>query len=115
MIQHIYDSHYEGAESAADYVRQWNSLKGRIDEERYADVLERLEYQAGHAIVWRDAICNWFFRASGIPDAKGRVGHHAERRASFDPQRRLLSALARRWLHHSRFCYHRKSRGRRIC
>ena len=79
VIQNIYDSHYEGAERAADYVRQWNSLKGRVDEQRYADVLARLEYQAGHAIVWRDAICNWFFRASGIPDAKGRVGHHAER------------------------------------
>ncbi len=79
VIQHIYDSHYEGAERAADYVRQWNSLKGRVDEERYADVLARLEYQAGHAIVWRDAICNWFFRASGIPDAKGRAGHYPER------------------------------------
>src|SRR5713101_5487135 len=79
VIQHIYDSHYEGAELAADFARRWNSLKGRIDDERYADVLARLEYQAGHAIVWRDAICNWFLRASGIPDAKGRVGHHPNR------------------------------------
>ena len=30
-------------------------------------MLERLEYQAGHAQVWRDAICNWFMRRSGIP------------------------------------------------
>jgi len=79
VIQHIYDSHYEGAELAADFARRWNSLKGRIDDERYADVLARLEYQAGHAIVWRDAICNWFLRASGIPDAKGRAGHHPNR------------------------------------
>jgi len=79
VIQHIYDSHYEGAELAADFAWRWNSLKGRIDDERYADVLARLEYQAGHAIVWRDAICNWFLRASGIPDAKGRVGHHPNR------------------------------------
>jgi len=42
-------------------------------------VLARLEYQAGHSIVWRDAICNWFFRISGIPDARGRVGHHPGR------------------------------------
>jgi alpha-glucuronidase len=79
VIQHVYDSHYEGAELAEHFVRQWSSLKGRIDDERYADVLARLEYQAGHAIVWRDAIGNWFLRASGIPDAKGRVGHHPNR------------------------------------
>jgi alpha-glucuronidase len=79
VIQHIYDSHYDGADRAADFVQQWNSLKGRIDDARYADVLARLEYQAGHAIVWRDAICNWFLRASGIPDAKGRVGNHPDR------------------------------------
>ncbi|MGH9505213.1 MAG: alpha-glucuronidase family glycosyl hydrolase [Terriglobales bacterium] len=79
VIQHIYDSHYEGAEQAADFVRQWQTLKHSIDEERYAAVLARLEYQAGHAIVWRDAICNWFFRTSGIADDKGRVGNHPDR------------------------------------
>jgi alpha-glucuronidase len=79
VIQHIYDSHYEGAERAGHYVRQWESLAGRVDEERYAAVLKRLEYQAGHAIVWRDAICNWFFRTSGIPDAEGRVGNYPGR------------------------------------
>jgi alpha-glucuronidase len=42
-------------------------------------VLARLQYQAGHANVWRDAICNWFLRASGIPDAQGRVGHPSGR------------------------------------
>lgn len=60
-------------------VEQWKSLKGRIDDERYVAVLARLEYQAGHAIVWRDAICNWFQRISGIADQKGRVGRYPER------------------------------------
>ena len=41
--------------------------------------LERLKYQAGHAIVWRDAVCDWFHRESGIADVKGRVGHHPDR------------------------------------
>jgi alpha-glucuronidase len=41
--------------------------------------LSKLEYQAGHAIVWRDAICNWFLRESGIPDEKGRAGHFPNR------------------------------------
>jgi alpha-glucuronidase len=79
VIQHIYDSHYEGAERVALHVHQWKSLRGRIDEQRYSDVLARLEYQAGHAIVWRDAICNWFFRASGIPDGQHRVGNYPDR------------------------------------
>jgi alpha-glucuronidase len=51
-------------------------LKGRIDEPRYNAVLARLAYQAGHSIVWRDAVCDWFRRASGIPDSHGRVGNH---------------------------------------
>jgi alpha-glucuronidase len=75
VIQHIYDSHYEGAEQAAGLVTQWKSLHGQIDDERYEDVLKRLEYQAGHAIVWRDTVVNWFYKKSGISDAKGRVGH----------------------------------------
>ena len=79
VIQHIYDSHYAGAEASANLIQQWNSLTGRVDGERYAEVLKRLEYQAGHAIVWRDAVCNWFLRVSGIPDQRGRVGHYPGR------------------------------------
>jgi hypothetical protein len=79
VIQHIYDSHYAGAQLAAGFVNQWKTLKGRVDEERYAEVLKRLEYQAGHAIVWRDAVCNWFFQISGLADKLGRVGHYPGR------------------------------------
>jgi alpha-glucuronidase len=79
VIQHIYDSHYEGAQQAQQFVEQWRSLEGRIDHERYEAVLSRLEYQAGHAIVWRDAVCNWFLRMSGITDTKRRVGSYPDR------------------------------------
>ena len=44
-----------------------------MDAVRYRDVLAHLEYQAGHAVVWRDAVCGWFRRTSGMPDAAGRV------------------------------------------
>ena len=74
IIQHIYDTHYEGAEEANQLVRQWESIKGLVDAQRYEEVLNRLEYQAGHAQVWRDAVCNWFLRMSGIPDLKKRAG-----------------------------------------
>src|SRR4051812_25095519 len=73
VIQHIYDSHYDGAEKAAGLVGQWESMRGEIDEQRYAEVLKKLNYQAGHATVWRDAVVNWFFNKSGIPDMKGRI------------------------------------------
>ena len=76
VIQYIYDSHYEGAEAVEGYVRDWKTLKGRVDDQRYQEVLAQLEYQAGQAEVWRDAVSNWFLRASGIPDAKGRVGNY---------------------------------------
>ncbi len=79
VIQTLYDLHYEGAAKAAENVRDWEQLKGHIDDERYNEVFRRLQYQAGHAIVWRDAVCSYFQRVSGIADAKGRVGHYAGR------------------------------------
>jgi alpha-glucuronidase len=79
VIQHIYDSHYDGADHAAKFVSEWKALQGHIDNERYAEVLARLQYQEGHAIVWRDAINDWFHRVSGIADQQGRVGNHPDR------------------------------------
>jgi alpha-glucuronidase len=77
VIQHIYDSHYNGADRARDFVSQWQELHSHIDRERYRDILARLEYQAGEAIVWRDTICDWIYQLSGIPDDQGRVVAHA--------------------------------------
>lgn len=79
VIQHFYDAHYAGAEEAARFVADWRKLERKVDDERYAAVLKDFEYQAGHACVWRDAINDWFFKKSGIPDAKGRVGNHPGR------------------------------------
>jgi alpha-glucuronidase len=79
VIQYLYDSHYEGAAAVAGFVRAWKSLEGRVDEQRYLEVLAQLEYQAGQAEVWRDAVSNWFLRASGVPDAERRVGRYPGR------------------------------------
>jgi alpha-glucuronidase len=73
VIQHIYDSHYEGAEEAQNFVVRWRSLEGHLDESRYRDILARFEYQAQEAILWRDTICRWIYELSHIRDAKGRV------------------------------------------
>lgn len=74
VIQYIYDAHYNGAQTAAANVNLWKSLQGMIDDERYEDTLFKLSYQAGHAIVWRDAITGFFFNSSTIPDDSKRVG-----------------------------------------
>jgi alpha-glucuronidase len=79
VIQHIYDAHYAGAQTAAGFVDSWQRLQGLVDEERFGQVLKLLNFQAGHAVVWRDAIDVWFMRESGIADALGRVGHDANR------------------------------------
>lgn len=74
LVQHIYDSHYEGAERANDFVARWQALAGHLDDERYRDILGRFEFQAGEAVKWRDVICGWAFRMSGIPDQRARFG-----------------------------------------
>jgi alpha-glucuronidase len=79
VIQYLYDSHYEGAEQAAQFAHQWATLEGRIDQDLFETVRDRLRYQAGHAIVWRDAVVQYFLKLSGIPDVKGRAGHYPNR------------------------------------
>lgn len=86
LVQSIYDTHYVSALAAAEYVPQWESVQSKVDPERYAVVHGLLTFQAGHAIVWRDAIDTWFEHISGIPDAEGRVGH--------DPNRLEAEAMA---------------------
>ena len=79
VVQYVYDSHYEGATLAASYVARWKRLHGLIDDQRYYEILALLEYEAGHAVVWRDAVTSWFQHISGIPDKLGRVGHYPDR------------------------------------
>jgi alpha-glucuronidase len=76
VIQHFYDAHYSGAETAQTFPVLWETLKGKIDDQRFNEVLFRLKYQAGHSIVWRDAINEFYFNKSGIPDQAKRVGSH---------------------------------------
>jgi alpha-glucuronidase len=68
VIQHIYDSHYDGAKRAHEFIAEWKTLKGHVDEERYEDILARFEFQAGEALKWRDVVCEWIYKVSGIRD-----------------------------------------------
>lgn len=84
VIQSIYDSHYEGAAEAASFVAEWEQLEGHVEPVLWREILGRLQYQAGHAIVWRDAVTQYFAKLSGIADEKGRVGHFAGRMEAED-------------------------------
>ena len=84
LIQYVYDSHYEGAATAGTYPGRWQQLHGLIDDDRYKETLKLFTYQAGHAIVWRDAVTRWFQRISGIPDKLGRVGNYPGRITAAD-------------------------------
>lgn len=75
VIQHIYDTHFEGAERAEHLLTSWKLVKvvkNIIDEQAYRQVAERLAEQAEHAKEWRDRINTYFFRKSGIADQHGR-------------------------------------------
>ncbi|KAM0193357.1 hypothetical protein ACHAPI_007669 [Fusarium lateritium] len=79
VIQHFYDAHYDGAKTAQTFHKTWDSLKGKVDKDRFEHEMFRLKYQAGHSIVWRDAINEFYRNLSGIADTKGRVRNHPYR------------------------------------
>ena len=72
VIQHIYDSHFAGVEEVRTFLGLWRSLDYRIDPLRYRLVLTRLVRQLELAIEWRDVVVNYFWRLSGVADARGR-------------------------------------------
>jgi alpha-glucuronidase len=72
VIQHIYNTHFEGVERVEDFIRRWTRLNGKIDAERHEHVLEKFRGQLENAKEWRDVINAYFFRKSGIPDEKNR-------------------------------------------
>ncbi len=72
VLQHIYDTHFEGAEEADQFLQMWKELKGLLEEEAYQRTLERFIHQKNHAAEWRDVINSYFYRKTLIPDQYGR-------------------------------------------
>lgn len=72
LIQHIYDTHFQGVEEVERMIVCWNSLQGRIEEAAFENGKERFARQLANAKDWRDQINTYFYRKSGIPDEKGR-------------------------------------------
>ncbi len=72
VIQHIYNTHFEGCEDVEDFIKMWKSIKEYMPEDVYERVLQRLFMQLSNAREWRDIINTYFYRKSGIPDEKKR-------------------------------------------
>ncbi|WP_341769760.1 hypothetical protein [Agromyces protaetiae] len=73
VIQHIYDTHFDGAAAVDAKLAIWAGLEASVPADVFARVTERLEEQQRSAREWRDQVTTYFFRKSGVPDASGRV------------------------------------------
>ena len=72
LIQHIYDTHFEGVCEVEEMIKVWEGLQGMIEKRAYETVRERFLRQLANAKEWRDQVNSYFYRKSGIPDEKGR-------------------------------------------
>lgn len=72
LIQHIYDSHFEGVQEVEQMIGVWDGLKEELPQNAYENVKERFGRQLENAREWRDQVNSYFFRKSGIADEKGR-------------------------------------------
>ncbi|MFA9379574.1 MAG: alpha-glucuronidase, partial [Acetanaerobacterium sp.] len=73
LLQHIYDTHFEGVEDVEGFISLWASLEGLLPAETFDSVRERLARQLENAKEWRDVINTYFYRFTGTPDEKGRL------------------------------------------
>lgn len=73
LIQHIYDTHFEGVTEVESMLEQWEHCRGKMAEDIYQRVYDRLLLQLTSAREWRDVINSYFYRKSGIPDENGRT------------------------------------------
>lgn len=72
LIQHIYDTHFEGVEDVEEMVRLFLELTGKIDPEAFSRMEKRFQHQLEHAKEWRDIVNSYFYRKTLIEDEKGR-------------------------------------------
>jgi len=68
VIQHIYDTHFEGLDDAHRLRKLWETFGKRVDARRHDEVLGRFDRQVDHATLWRDTIVGYFFSYSKILD-----------------------------------------------
>ncbi|NRG26335.1 alpha-glucuronidase [Bacillus circulans] len=73
VIQHIYNTHFQGVEEVAMFIKKWHELEGKVEDWIFKNVQERLQLQLENAKEWCDRINTYFYRKSGIADEKNRM------------------------------------------
>ncbi|WP_103062309.1 alpha-glucuronidase [Actinomyces qiguomingii] len=73
LIQRIYDTHFEGVAQVRAMRRDWEAVREQVPEPIRTDIDRRWRAQERNAVEWRDQVCTYFLRHSGIPDAAGRM------------------------------------------
>jgi len=72
LIQHIYDSHFEGVLEVEEMIKVWERIEGKLPARVNLVVKERLGWQLANAREWCDQVNSYFYRKSGILDERGR-------------------------------------------
>jgi alpha-glucuronidase len=85
-LVHHYD---EGVDSVRAMQKHWNSLEGKIDPERFADVRQRLATQVNVARWWRDSSLLYFqtFSRQPFPPGHEKPAHPLEFYTRYRAQR----------------------------
>lgn len=73
VIQHVYDTHFEGVERVEAMIRAWSAVSKLVDPRLSERVAERFAEQLRSATEWRDQVNTYFLRKSGVPDEQGRT------------------------------------------
>jgi alpha-glucuronidase len=74
------DQYHRGVREVSQMRDQWQSLRGRIDDERFEHVRMLLDIQVKEAVWWRDACLSYFQTFSRMPFPEGyeRPSHSLE-------------------------------------
>ncbi|WP_200215075.1 alpha-glucuronidase family glycosyl hydrolase [Micromonospora coerulea] len=70
VIQHIFDSHFDGFRHALKQRETWLRMGPYVDPQRHADVRKTFDDQMAHARLWRDTVVAFFFSYSRILDER---------------------------------------------
>ena len=54
-----------GVDQVKQFQKEWDAIKGKVDEKRFLDVQKKLTIQTREAIWWRDACLLYFQNFSG--------------------------------------------------
>ncbi len=73
IIQHIYDTHFEGVKDVESMIILWKTLKGKVSDKKHERVIKRLNMQLENATEWRDIVNSYFYRKTMVEDESGRI------------------------------------------